>query len=294
MVRYLRRGELETYPPPSEVGLTTAYTHRDCDAGIPDHKERLYVTRTESGVVAYCHNCNARGFLRTGDPRPIRGSSSAPSHWLHDEIVKEYCVRWSFSCAHPLFTAEEPLVSRAYDYLMPYFSDIPCTFEDLCGRYGLRIPTDESKILAFPVWSGYTDKDYPAYIAVRGKGTPKWTMIGDPGSGGVSIDNRYGNTNTLVVVEDRVSAIKISELGYAAACLHGTNMSTTTLYALALGPWKNVVVWLDNDSDAVRRSARTIGAALSFFSKDKKIRVVSTAGDPKRAYNCGAVVEGHG
>ena len=46
---------------PSNIGQQVSINHAGCSAGN-DTKHRLYIKRTDRGIVAYCHHCSESGF----------------------------------------------------------------------------------------------------------------------------------------------------------------------------------------------------------------------------------------
>ena len=101
--------------------------------------------------------------------------------------------------------------------------------------------------------------------------------------------------DTLVVVEDYISAIKVHTSGYSALCLWGTSLSTQELN-IQFKNYNHIIVWLDNDA-AKEINSGQIGAnkiivmgnkilnkCYGFSFGTKTIHNIATDKDPK-CYN---------
>lgn len=89
----------------------------------------------------------------------------------------------------------------------------------------------------------------------------------------------FGEGSTVVLVEDYVSAVKLSR--YAAAFpLLGTSLKVYQLAAIANRGYTRAVVWLDDDNRIVRRRQRDTRERLSLFVPDVKL-IRGIGKDPK-------------
>ncbi len=87
--------------------------------------------------------------------------------------------------------------------------------------------------------------------------------------------SKWRKTGKLVLVEDPVSAIKVSRFCETMP-LFGSIISIDTMLQIANMPWiKEVIIWLDRD-----KYKEALGFA-NRISKFKSVRVVSTDKDPK-------------
>ena len=96
----------------------------------------------------------------------------------------------------------------------------------------------------------------------------------------------YGNGDTIVCVEDVLSAIKIARLSpdYCATPLLGSSMSLETTQSLS-ERFKNIVVWLDRD-----KAKEAIRISRNLRQRGINTRVVISPEDPKE-YTKGELIE---
>jgi hypothetical protein len=87
----------------------------------------------------------------------------------------------------------------------------------------------------------------------------------------------YGTGDTIVCVEDVLSAIKIARLSpeYCATPLLGSNMSLEVTQSLS-ERFKNIVIWLDRD-----KAKNAIAIARNLKQRGVKSDVVISPKDPK-------------
>lgn len=107
-----------------------------------------------------------------------------------------------------------------------------------------------------------TNENFPKYIS-KGKIHSNLRVLSEKG------------TNLIVLVEDFVSAIKISRL-YAALPLFGASVPTSVIVQLCERKYVKVVIWLDRNKAA---SSMVFRLKLSQFLPD--VRVVLSELDPK-------------
>lgn len=87
------------------------------------------------------------------------------------------------------------------------------------------------------------------------------------------------NKDSLVVVEDWLSAYKITKTGKdSALCLYGVNMTDTTFYRIIKEGYKNYYIWLDNDKPAVKRQQIRLRDKIAMLAK---CNIILTDVDPK-------------
>jgi hypothetical protein len=87
----------------------------------------------------------------------------------------------------------------------------------------------------------------------------------------------YGNSDTIVCVEDVLSAIKIARLSpeFCATPLLGSSMSLETTQSLS-ERFKNIVIWLDRD-----KAKEAIRIARNLKQRGLLVEVVISPKDPK-------------
>lgn len=101
-----------------------------------------------------------------------------------------------------------------------------------------------------------------------------------------------GAGNTVIVVEDYISAIKVHMAGYSSLCLWGTKLSRVKLQELfTLFPY--CLVWLDNDTEKETNSGQKAAKHIlnmgnyiimhkyGYSGLNRKLKNVVTEKDPK-------------
>jgi hypothetical protein len=87
---------------------------------------------------------------------------------------------------------------------------------------------------------------------------------------------------SAIVVEDLVSGIAIIKAmeHYVVTVLvnYGTKINIEAVYALR--SYKDVTMWLDNDSTHVKDQAKLYAKTIALYS-GKKVRIIKERGDPK-------------
>lgn len=111
-----------------------------------------------------------------------------------------------------------------------------------------------TRLLCFPFWQ-YTDNDmlllgYQARVFGDGKEKCKWLSFGDVQTIVNILNNGVGHalikTTRLVLVEDLISAIKVSRLGISAMPLFGVNIKSRIGQFRVLNPLE-LIIFLDPD-----------------------------------------------
>ena len=111
------------------------------------------------------------------------------------------------------------------------------------------------------------------YVGEAKPNVKKWHVMGDCHKH-AEILNESGNT--VVLVEDLISAHKVAEAGYVAIPLFGTQVHNPVLYYL-LNSVKPVVLWLDKDQEGnVKKTAIRLQGIIN-----RPINIISTEKDPK-------------
>ena len=96
----------------------------------------------------------------------------------------------------------------------------------------------------------------------------------------------YGNTDTLVCVEDVLSAIKIhkSDRSYTTLPLLGS-IIPLKLTEMGLKRFKKIFIWLDRD-----KATEAVKQARNLKQKGHDVDVIITPNDPKE-YNTGEIIQ---
>lgn len=235
------------------VGETLSTRHLVCPAsgGKPDHKRRLRYTRADKYKVLYkCHHCGKGGVERVrlkgeGEPPP-RKSVSLP--YGRGALPIE-AVQW-LEQAH--ITSQQA-------------ADYGITYSDQELRLILPCRGVDGTLLGCQLRGFNTT---PKYITRRK----------EPGK--ALYHFAQGGGETVYLVEDILSALRIADAGASAFALLGVSLpEEVKLYLTKRGYL--VKVWLDNDNEQVRRcSRRNITHVLQGLGV--RCEHIGTLQDPKK------------
>lgn len=271
-------------------GNTVNINHEDCPAGN-DTRRRLYVTITPEGtLLGYCHNCGSKGWTRlpkTGTVTNIHAPRDIECNAPHKAESAQPMLR-SFqfldnymNLTRVVFKSDESIYERAF----PSYPHVG--FESMARDYWYTaVHPLRGPCFIFPCFSNddvgnvryeggqvrFTDKD-PDTGKTK---NPKCLSFGVVSPHIIN----WKDHPTVIVVEDRISAVIIAELGFATCCMHGAKvMSSVTAHSLSM-MFDQIVLWYDNDNDAVEKAAQESLEILRLFMPTAhRLRI---APDPKK------------
>lgn len=267
---------------PDAVG-TVRYNHEGCPAGT-DTRRRLYVTRKGDPptlVVAYCHNCGESGVASERDKIIFANTQFAKQELMTGE---------KHEAPEDLPETSEPLVDHVgKSWPMRY----GITDEEMNG-FNLRWDVEEGKIV-LPIYR-YIDRNrgregeedilsshligYQLRRYFQADNRPKYMTSKFSGTNILETlvaNNTLGVVPCVVIVEDLLSAIKVSRSARVTVPLYGTHIRSERL--LELSKIYPVIVWLDNDGPQVLKHRDRIKSLVDCFGR--KCSVVDTLQDPK-------------
>ncbi len=257
-------------------GVSTArYNHEDCPAGV-DTRRRLYITRKDDGViVGYCHNCGGSGVALRGRTTYRRESTATAVTVQVQEIAMPANLEFD-PISWP--TKAQEWVNKA---------GIPLT---TVREYALAWDLDASRVV-IPKYNldnelvMYQSRNVglcegPKYITERLEGADIHTPMG------ISTPPHLEG-GVVVLVEDMMSAIKITLTGWDAIPLFSSNVKIDKLLT-NVDKYGTIIVWLDNDGTEVKRHRDSMARQLR--SIGKRVEVVKSLSDPKH-YELDDIVE---
>lgn len=220
------------------VGLQVNRNHDDCPAGL-DTKARLYIKRTEEGVVAYCHHCGKSGFFVNGSSR-VRAPKHVEVYRTDAEYITpkhmvpvrrngtmngaELIKRDKAFSKGPLITfIEDPSVDGTP--LLWFIGD----YNGACIGHQYR-------------WLDGRKPKTKTYLKAK---PSRGGWYGTPGIGG-----------TCIIVEDPMSAIMVNAIlgtNGRVHCLFGTKLTADA--ESLMNNFKRVIVWLDPDRAGMNAAA---------------------------------------
>lgn len=258
------RLDYEDYMPhaPPEVG-TGRVNHDNCTAGI-DTRRRLYVTRKEdNSVVAYCHNCGFSGFSRSTRRHRVVRIPRPP------EEVKE-----KIAMPKGIITDTKRWPPEMKDYLKKCHVNLTTA-----GDYGICYDAQDKRMIIPKLYEGELvmfqsrrlfDDGTPKYLTYK----EEHGYLHEP----MQLRRSVVASNTCIITEDVISAIRCAELGFTAVPLMGTNLPVDVVLTLRR-EYATIVVWLDNDGVGVNRIRDEIVRILAVTGLT--VVTVSMYKDPK-------------
>jgi len=225
MAKFLTRAE---YLPeaPTQVGAQVHINHANCPAGT-DRKRRLYIKRLDvSTVVAFCHHCGKRGTNKKFNREA-----------LLEFVPPEQKALWS------LPKDFSPEFSHAAQQWIEKY--IPLS---VANRWHIGY-SEQMRRVILPIWNGdklacyqarriYADDPKPKYLTYKNDKGPFFFVRGD--------------SDTVIVVEDMLSAIVLGEQGYSTVALLGTYM-TNNIVNHIISNYSGAVVMLDDNNIDVKK-----------------------------------------
>ena len=258
------------------VGWSTRVKECPYCEGMGNSKA-VQITRKEDGFLWSCHRCRMSGQPRYSGFFPDKNASPSAVKQICEQIdnpkhkdnrpefvkLPEYTEKWNPQGLVDLYDKfVEPYDIDRFNIgwspqfkrvVFPLYRYLTGLGRDLVGWAGKKLTTeDDPKV---PKWHTVRQRDlkHPRFIAVPIK------EIKAP--------------KRVVLVEDPISAIRISQLGYYSIALLTTYLPYE-LYS-PLNTW-DVIVWLDDD--AYDKSCKYFA---SLNSNGVRARTVHTTRDPK-------------
>ena len=242
---------------PSNNGQQISINHTGCSAG-EDRKKRLYIKRTDRGLVAYCHHCNESGFASDGGDRL--------NTWMHkqDSVV--------------LKQQSKPILAALTTQGKVWLHSNYCNVEDKVFNGVVSEPAKVALTLLNPLgeqigWQvrnlepNATPKYTTYYTQTTHKGDPSWF---------------HKNSSTLVITEDYLSAYRVhTNTGLSSVALLRTVLSDRTLMQIHELNFEFVVIWLDPDDAGIEGARKTYKKLNHFLPSTTKIVIFGIDKEPK-------------
>jgi len=267
---------------PVYPGGTVRISHLSCPAG-KDTRNRLYLkapTKPGNVLLWYCHNCGEGGAFKTTLHPAGHAFFPTPRASLEADIS-------SIMAAGLPITDEVYEETKVHDYLSVRtkwcaHSSIPEMLEVARIVYN---PSEQT--LLWP--AGGNRQDVKLFACQERKlvtplrGPKVITHKQDEHSRLGRLMQNNETNGTVVIVEDWLSAMAIywSTPATAAYCLYGTHCTVDDLLNLKGMGYRDLVVWLDNDSELVKQKARQIAKRATLLGMGARLDLLSA--DPKYA-----------
>lgn len=258
---------------------TIRMNHEDCPEGV-DTRKRLYISRTkDNAFLAYCHNCGGRSWRRP----VLRNIYFEPEEFATSITSKIDSTRKALS----FYLDLSSLIGENFVDLYPPGSNRAM---DKIYKCNIDLKHIEAQEWSLGTVRGQTTKSALAYPCGHSDGEREpnyqiWVFEEDGEKNTISIGKSEpyiynpDDSPLLVIVEDRLSGIKIAQAGFASLCLHGLKSLSAAYYHALSVMYDTFVVWLDNDVIAAKNAANDIKSTLKMFVDNSFM--VDDAADPK-------------
>ena len=242
---------------PSNNGEQVHINHIGCEAG-EDKKRRLYIKRTERGLVAYCHHCNESG--------SAKDDGSRLSSWMQKKDATVSKVT-----AKPVIAALTPQGKM-------WLHSNHCTssgdnFNGIAGegmKVALTLYSPEREAIGWQIRN------------LDPKATPKYTTYYHSSATRGDASWFYKGNKTLVITEDYLSAYRVfRDTGLSAVALLRTTMSDKTLMQVYDLEFKDIFIWLDPDEAGIKGTIAVNKKLTHFLPRETNIAMFGINREPK-------------
>jgi hypothetical protein len=243
---------------PSNIGKQVNVNHVGCEAG-EDKKKRLYIKRTEKGLVAYCHHCAKSGFAKDGDTRLGTWVSGKKDTSVVKIQQKPELGPLSFEGKMWLLDNHGPVTSKLFSGIVDDPKKVAMALQNEHGvvlGWQMRNLTPD----AVPKYTTY-------YIDNKTKGEAAWF---------------HNGSKVLVITEDYLSAYRVSrDVGYSSMALLRTTLTDKTLMQIYGMGFSEIYIWLDSDEAGVKGATKVSKALRFFLPSDVKLMTIHSDDEPK-------------
>lgn len=233
-----------------------------------DTRERLYVRQTPQGELQYCHNCGYKKFIPNRNKTPSQIIQQA----THLIKINEETYELSENNIYLPSDFSNNLPSAGRQWLDKYQiteqerTQFNIGYSERYHRVILPVYRDEQLVY----WQG-------RYLKQPTKENPKYLNVRNKGAKNVFFKRCNTGCDSICVVEDILSAIKVGRVTNSLAIL-GSYFSKEIINELK--SFKHIYIWLDEDKyfTAVK-AGKKLNAILNV-----PIKIIHTTLDPKE-YN---------
>lgn len=202
---------------------TRNYNHTTCPAG-EDKRERLGVKNIGNSWLWHCFNCGESGYYRPREVFSKLLESGGVASIKKPESVDPVIAYYMRDFHYEMFPIDQQLWLASYGFMQDDVEAIGIR----TGPFGVYLPVCNNVKLV-----GYQVRNFTT-------GGPKYTTHTTR-----PVHYRTMPSDTLVIVEDLLSAYKVQLAGYSVCALMGTKLHVPVS---ELPHAKKLVIWLDEDS----------------------------------------------
>lgn len=242
---------------PSNNGEQVHVNHTGCEAG-EDKKRRLYIKRTDKGLVAYCHHCNESGFVKDNDARLSTWTqkATAPAAMRSNKPILAALTTEGKVWLHNNYCSTE---DKLFSGVVSEKSKVALT---LLNPQGETVGWQVRNLLpnAMPKYTTH-------YINNEHKGDPGWFHVA---------------SKTLVITEDYLSAYRVHKnTGFSSVALLRTSLSDRTLMQIHDLGFEAVVIWLDPDEAGIQGAKKAYKKLNYFLPTTTMVAIYGCDKEPK-------------
>jgi hypothetical protein len=241
---------------PNALNEQVHVNHIGCSMG-EDKKRRMYIKRTDKGLIAYCHHCNESGF--------VFDTSGRISTWINPKEKEDARIIPTPVLAE-LSIKGKMWLTKYYCGLNPNFNGI----NKEPNKIALSLLNIQGEIIGIQVRNLLLDA-VPKYIT---------TYCNDSYKGEASWF--YKNKKTLIITEDYLSAYRVSnDTGLSSVALLRTSVSDTTLRQIYDLNFEHIYIWLDPDQAGKEGALKAKQKLRHYFLNTTLIDILSFDKEPK-------------
>jgi hypothetical protein len=245
---------------PSNMGQQVNVNHTGCEAG-EDRKRRLYIKRTEKGLLAYCHHCQQHGFVR-------ETSEARYSAWINKPTTKTTKTKQLPKLGS--------LSTPAKIWLTTYFCDHNSV--DFVGI------ADEQNKVALCLYNLEGENIGYQIRNLRSDAVPKYITHFFSNSSSQDGAWFYKSTATkLVITEDYLSAYRVHKdiEDASSVALLRTSITDKLIFEINDKGFKQIYVWLDPDAAGKSGAAAVAKSLLYYLPSDVSVTILKHEKEPK-------------
>ena len=247
-----------------EENETVRINHDGCPAGT-DTRRRLYITKKPQVILGYCHNCqqSAAQYIAAKDRfKPLAKDDST-----YQTIDTGVEFKYPFSEEIDAHSPADVTVWRQTNGL---------TIQD-CNDWEIMYVPEEHAIRTPIVTTIGTQNGYQLRPLSNGGAKYITHLIDETVPMGGFLHLSSNIARRVVIVEDYISATKIASCGYFAVCNYGVQVKPEILSQLP--DEEDVSIWLDNDSNHVKKKAKDMQAICQLLGYET--RLITKDAEPK-------------
>jgi hypothetical protein len=240
---------------PSNMGEQIHINHTGCEAG-EDKKRRLYIKRSDKGLVAYCHHCNESQFV---------ADSNRLASWINKPAATTK-------------VAEKPVLAELTAQGKVWLRMNYCTITDplfhgVAGereKVALTLHNPQQQVIGWQIRNlapNATPKYITHYVTNSTKGQAAWF---------------HKESKKLVITEDYLSAYRVHrDTGYSSVALLRTTMTDKTLLQIYDLNFEFVMIWLDPDEAGTKGTSKLYKQLNHFLPSETRVAIFGMDKEPK-------------